>query len=70
MKTIITIEIETVENSTKRTISIGDKKIYKSETSSLFETTDNNLLENLRRTIIELERNGNLNDVDYPKTII
>lgn len=65
MKTIITIEIETENGISKKCIKVGDKITYKAETSSLFETTDNNLLENLRRTILEMERYNNLESVDY-----
>ncbi len=70
MKTIITIEIETENGFSKKCVKVGDTITYKSEISSLFDTTDNNLLEAVRRTILEMEREGDLHDVDYNTTII
>ncbi len=69
MKTIITIEIETENGFSKKCVKVADTITYKSETSTLFETTDDNLLEAVRRTILEMEREGDLHDVDYQKTI-
>lgn len=65
----ISIEIETENGFSKKYVKVSDRITYKSETSTLFNTTDNNLLEAVRRTILEMEQEGNLNDVDYHNEI-
>ena len=65
----ISIEIETENGVSKKYVKVADTITYKSETSTLFNTTDNNLLEAVRRTILEMEQEGNLNDVDYHNEI-
>lgn len=66
----ITIEVERVNNTTNNRIVYGDKIIYKSETSSMFDIIDHNLLKIIRNLIIELDTNDNLSEVDYPDVII
>lgn len=44
----ITIEVERVNNTTNNRIVYGDKIIYKSETSSMFDIIDHNLLKIIR----------------------
>jgi hypothetical protein len=64
-KSIITIETEKKGGTFKRILKVNDKIIYDSTFTTLFEYTDKNLLENIRRALLEIDTEDNFKDVDY-----